>query len=51
MPRLNYNIKASTLPAFMKKIILWGGPEIVDIRINGERYTVVDDLKRRKTKN
>ena len=50
MPRLNYNIKASTLPAFMKRAIIWGGPEIVDIRINGEHYTVVNDLKKRSKK-
>lgn len=44
MTTYNYNIKASTLPLWMRKIILWGGTEIVEIRINGEKYTIIDDL-------
>lgn len=48
MSKYNYTIKASTLPKFMRDIIKWGGAEIVDIKINGEHYEVIDDLKNKK---
>jgi len=48
MAKYNYTIKASTLPNFIKKAILWGGTEIVEIKINGEHYEIVDDLKNKK---
>ena len=50
MTQYNYKIKASTLPKFIQKAILWGGKEIVEIKINGEHYEIVDDLKGKRKK-
>ena len=43
---MSYKIKASSLPPVMKKAIKWSGrADIVEIRINGEYYEIVNDLK------
>jgi len=45
MASYNYNIKLSELPAFMKKIVKWAkDTKIIEIKINGEHYTIVDDI-------
>jgi hypothetical protein len=45
MPKYNYDIKLSQLPTFMKKIVKWAkNTEIIEIKINGEYYNIVDDI-------
>jgi hypothetical protein len=41
----NYDIKLSTLPGFMKKIVRWAkDTSIIKIKINGEYYNIIDDI-------
>ena len=43
--RYDFSIKASELPDFMQKAIKIYGIEIVEIKINGYYYEIINDLE------